>query len=127
LSEKTLNVLDIIEKNKSVIGIIILFIGFVVQYTKQESKVETNQEKFLENIERRITKVRGDFRQKEIIKIWTKKLPSLKEQSFYIANLKIKCSSGTYVRTIADSLGTKIDIPALAFSIKRTKVGKYSI
>ena len=50
-----------------------------------------------------------------------------KEEYFYIANLEIKCGTGTYVRGIANSLGEKIKIPALAYSIKRTKIGKYVI
>lgn len=50
MSEKQTTFLDIIEKHKSIIGIVILFIGFVVQYSKLESKVENNQEKFLENV-----------------------------------------------------------------------------
>ncbi len=82
---------------------------------------------FLENIERRIAKVKGDFRQKEILKIWRKKLKS--EQGLpllKIADFHIKCGSGTYVRGIANSLGEKIGIPALALSIKRTKIGKWS-
>lgn len=80
----------------------------------------------LSNIERRINKVRGDFRQKEILKIWRKNLKN-NRQPFYIADFKIKCTSGTYVRAIANSLGERINVPALAFSIKRTKIGKYSI
>jgi tRNA U55 pseudouridine synthase TruB len=50
-----------------------------------------------------------------------------KPQQFYIADFKINCGSGTYVRGIANSLGEKIGIPALAFSIKRTKLGKFFI
>ena len=97
------------------------------------NKIKTiNKNKLLENIEKRINKVKGDFRQKEILKIWRKKLsqgPSLrkKEEKLYIASFKIKCGSGTYVRGIADSLGKRINIPALAFSIKRTKVGRFEI
>lgn len=75
------------------------------------------------NIERRIKKVKGDFRQKEILKIWKKEI-KLKEQ-YFIASFKVKCSSGTYVRGIANSLGNKAQIPALAFSIKRTKIGNF--
>jgi tRNA pseudouridine55 synthase len=84
--------------------------------------------KLLENIEKRIQKVTGDFRQKEIIKIWQKNLnvqPSGLNK-YFIASFKIKCSSGTYVRGIANSLGEKIGIPALAYRIKRIKVGRYS-
>ncbi len=82
--------------------------------------------KLLENIEKRIKKVTGDFRQKEILKIWEKNLKNSKEV-FPVVSFKIKCGSGTYVRSIANSLGEKINIPALAFSIKRTKVGRYKI
>ena len=97
-----------------------------------------NNKKLFENIEHRIKKVNGpastregkptrggDFRQEEILKIWRKKLE--KENNFYIGSFKIKCSSGTYVRGIANSLGEKLNVPSLAFSIKRTKLGKYMI
>ncbi len=83
-------------------------------------------EKLLENIEKRIKKVEGDFRQKEIIKTWRKNL-SVQHRVLNIASFKIKCGSGTYVRGIANSLGEKIGIPALAFTIKRTRVGKYEV
>jgi len=96
---------------------------FIKQIRFLGLKKITNK-KLLENIERRVKKVKGDFRQKEILKIWQQQiqqgLPSLR-----IGEFKVKCSSGTYVRGIANSLGEKIDIPALAFSIKRTKVGKF--
>lgn len=84
-----------------------------------------SSKKLLINIEKRIKKVKGDFRQKEILTLWRKTLkqgPSL----LTVAGFKIKCSSGTYVRSIANSLGERIKIPALAFSIKRTKIGKWS-
>lgn len=83
-----------------------------------------NNAALLNNIEKRIKKVKGDFRQAEILKIWKKNL-SKKPGGFFIADFKIKCGSGTYVRGIVNSLGDKICIPALAFSIKRTKVGKH--
>ncbi len=82
--------------------------------------------KLLENIEKRIAKVQGDFRQKEIVKLWQKNLKN-KTSEYMRAGFKIKCGSGTYVRGIANSLGEKIGIPALAYSIKRTRVGKYKI
>ena len=82
-----------------------------------------NNKKLLENIEKRIKKVKGDFRQQEILKIWRNKLSE--ENNFYIGSFEIKCGSGTYVRGIANSLGEKIKIPSLAYSIKRTRVGKY--
>jgi tRNA pseudouridine55 synthase len=83
-----------------------------------------NKNLFL-NIKKRITKVEGDFRQKEILKLWEASLK--KTQYYYIADFKINCGSGTYVRAIANSLGEKMKIPALAFSIKRTKLGKFRV
>ncbi len=82
-------------------------------------------EKVRQKIIKRVGKVKGDFRQKEILSIWNKKIAN--DNTFFIASLTVKCSSGTYVRGIANSLGENINIPALAWSIKRTKVGKYMI
>jgi tRNA pseudouridine55 synthase len=85
-----------------------------------------NSDKLFINIEKRIKKVKGDFRQKEILKIWKNKLLNKKSSSlFYVADFKLECSSGTYVRQIANSLGGTIGIPALALYIKRTKVGRF--
>lgn len=78
----------------------------------------------LNNVEKRIGKVQGDFRQAETLKIWQNNL-ILNQESFFVGSFKIKCGSGTYVRGIANSLGGKVNIPALAYSIKRTKIGKY--
>ena len=82
-----------------------------------------NNKKLFQNIEKRIKKVKGDFRQDEILSTWKERLEE--EGKFFVGKFKIKCSSGTYVRGIANSLGNKMKIPALAFSIKRTKVGRY--
>jgi tRNA pseudouridine55 synthase len=81
----------------------------------------------LKNIEKRIKKVniKNDFRQKEILKIWRKILSRQGLDKIFVGSFRVKCSSGTYVRGIANSLGEKIGIPTLAFSIKRTKIGKW--
>ena len=100
-----------------------------IKKLKLEKIREIDNNKLFKNIEKRIKKVKGDFRQSEILKIWEKNL-SVKHSVFnkyFIGSFKIKCSSGTYVRGIANSLGKKMAIPALAFSIKRTKIGKYMI
>ena len=97
-----------------------------IKKLKLEKIIEKNNKKLFKNIEKRIKKVKGDFRQNEILKIWKEEL-SFQERQFYIANLKVRCSSGTYVRVIANTLGEKIGIGGLAFSIKRTKIGKYVI
>ncbi len=88
-----------------------------------------NNKKVLVNIEGRVGKVKGDFRQTEILKIWSKYLLGhrMSKSSFYVGSFEVKCSSGTYVRGIANTLGEMINIPSLAFSIKRKKVGKWSL
>jgi tRNA pseudouridine55 synthase len=78
----------------------------------------------LKNIQKRIPRVQGDFRQKEILSAWQKNLLKNKNK-FLVADFSIKCGSGTYVRGIAHDLGGKMGIPALAYSIKRTKIGKW--
>lgn len=78
----------------------------------------------LADIEKRIKKVKGDFRQKAILETWIKYLGTSTNR-YNIASFKIKCTTGTYVRSIANSLGAKMKIPALALSIKRTKIGKW--
>nr|MBP6883779.1 hypothetical protein [Candidatus Paceibacterota bacterium] len=90
------------------------------------NKIEViDAESLLKNIQNRVSRVQGDFRQNEILKVWEKKLVKNKNH-FFIANFHIKCESGTYVRAIAHDLGEKVGVPALAFSIKRTKIGKWS-
>lgn len=96
-----------------------------VKFLKFLKIKKITSKKLLENIERRIAKVSGDFRQKEILKIWEKNLYA-NDSSFYVASFKIKCGSGTYVRSIANDLGEKLGVPALALTIVRTKVGKWS-
>lgn len=81
-----------------------------------------NNKNLYKNIEKRIKKVKGDFRQDQILKLWKKSLMTKEKKFFIIATFETKCSSGTYVRNIANSLGERVNIPALAFSIKRTKI-----
>jgi tRNA pseudouridine(55) synthase len=74
-------------------------------------------EEVLKEIKRKISLVKGDFRQAEVIESWEKVMEGKKEQGFIIKKYKVRCSSGTYVRSIANDWG------GVAFSIKRTKVG----
>jgi tRNA pseudouridine55 synthase len=76
------------------------------------------------DIESRIAKVKGDFRQQEIINLWKENL-SGKNQEYQIIKIKVSCGSGTYMRSLAHNLGQKLAVPALAFSIKRERIGQY--
>ncbi len=80
---------------------------------------------FGESIKERISKVNGDFRQQETLKKWKDILENNPNISFPVLKLRISCGSGFYVRTFGSDLGKKIGIPALTYSIKRTRVGEY--
>lgn len=79
------------------------------------------------NILSSIDKVVGDFRQDEIIKDWNSFFERNKSDSLLVCKFKIACESGTYMRSFADKLGKLVDVPALALSIHRTKVGEYTL
>ncbi|MEK9182368.1 MAG: hypothetical protein AAB781_02125 [Patescibacteria group bacterium] len=89
-------------------------------------------QKLLKKIEQKINLVKGDFRQKEILKEWQEKmLPNLSDsknkEAFWTAKIKIKCSSGTYIRSIANYLGKKMKTGGAILSLTRTKVGEFEI
>lgn len=73
-------------------------------------------------IEKRIKKVKGDFRQDEILKTWNTELEKKKKDKFILLKFKVLCSSGTYVRVLADKIGEELGAPTLAFSIKRISI-----
>jgi tRNA pseudouridine55 synthase len=81
--------------------------------------------RLLSDTVKRIGKVDGDFRQKEILNTWRKKLAGKKSENFYLARFTLRSSSGTYVRAIAETMGELLGVPTLAYRIKRTKIGKF--
>jgi len=86
-----------------------------------------NEKDLLEEIERVIRLVKGDFRQERILHLWRDTLRVLYGMTFDIATVSIHCSSGTYVRSLAHELGEQLGVPALAMRIIRTRVGKYKL
>ncbi|MEI6042552.1 MAG: hypothetical protein WCQ00_03225 [bacterium] len=96
------------------------------------------------NVIKRIKKIKGDFRQNEIIQEWdkvsvnnsssntkknTKKHSGDSTQGieFPLIKIKVRCGSGSYMRTLAELIGEKLNVPALAYSIKRISIGEYKI
>ena len=82
-------------------------------------------ENLLNKIKKDISLVAGDFRQEEIINLWTDVLNDKKEEQYKTITLKVSCGGGVYVRGIAHDLGIALGMPALALDIVRTKVGEY--
>lgn len=75
----------------------------------------------------RIKNVSGDFRQEAIVNSWENAFSGNEDAEFLIASFTMRCSSGTYVRRIAERMGEKEGCKAIAWRIKRTSVGDYSL
>lgn len=85
-----------------------------------------SKEDLCKEIIRRIGLVRGDFRQKEILEKWQEVFENSKEGNYKIISCVCECSSGTYIRQLVADISQKVGIPMVTYSIKRTKVGKYT-
>ncbi|MEZ4210679.1 MAG: hypothetical protein R3B39_00030 [Candidatus Paceibacterota bacterium] len=81
---------------------------------------EISGEKLLSEIRERISLVKGDFRQEEVLESWKNILSQKEGENFLLARVSMSCSSGTYVRSLVNSLS----FPATTFSIKRTRIFK---
>ena len=76
---------------------------------------------------KQINLVQGDFRQEKIKEKWEEFFDNnqkpITDNQFLTAKFSILCSSGTYVRSLANELGEKLGTGAITIDIKRTKVG----
>lgn len=88
------------------------------------SKINSNE--VLKEINYKINLLNGDFRQKEIIETWNKILEKNNED-FIVADVTINCSSGTYIRSIANDLGKRMGTYAILLNLIRTRVDKFNI
>lgn len=80
-------------------------------------------EKLVNRIVENIKSVKGDFRQKEIIEKWENLNKTNRNKNLIKIKIKVSCSTGTYVRRLAQDLGEKLEAGAFALSITRTGVG----
>ena len=60
--------------------------------------------------------------QNETIDGWQKVFIESPDE-FVVVKIKLNVSSGFYARSFANTMGENIEIPALALSIARTKIG----
>lgn len=91
-----------------------------------ESAYKLKEAQLRAYIDDAIDRVQGDFRQDEVLRLWHQKLFADGERDYPCVSIHVSCSSGTYMRTIADRLGASLGVPALALHILRTKVGEYT-
>lgn len=76
-----------------------------------------------------ISRVKGDFRQEEILTEWRRRIfESAKENTkYFLGKFSAHVSSGTYIRSLVNDLGTTLGCGATTLSIRRTRVGDYKI
>lgn len=46
-------------------------------------------------------------------------------KDFYIADITVDCSKGTYIRQLAVDIGVKLGIPSMLVELERTRIGDY--
>ncbi len=74
-----------------------------------------------------IHNIDGNFRQEQITHSWDKVYKDYKGNEFNALTLEVSCSSGTYMRRLCSDLGEKLSCGALCLSIKRTRLGEYTL
>jgi tRNA U55 pseudouridine synthase TruB len=74
-----------------------------------------------------IGKVKGDFRQTQILTLWQKILTGYKDQKIFLARFSAHVSSGTYIRVLVNEMGKTLGVGATTLSIKRNRVGDYRV
>ena len=94
---------------------------------KLESIKKINATKLFKDAEKRIKKVKGDFRQAKILEIWEKFADKHKHQEFLKIRILVTCLSGVYIRRLASDIGEKLGTGGFALSITRTSVGNYTL
>ena len=72
---------------------------------------------------RRCSLVTGAFRQESIRARWIEALPALGGASLPVISLRVECSSGTFMRSLAFDLGAALGVPSFAWKIRRTAAG----
>ncbi|HVZ76324.1 MAG TPA: hypothetical protein VG934_03610 [Candidatus Paceibacterota bacterium] len=92
-----------------------------------EGMYKVSEPELLSYIEEGVGKVQGDFRQEEIMRLWKQHLKAKGKREFPAATVRVSCSSGTYMRSIAHAIGKELGVPALALHILRTQVGDYRV
>jgi tRNA pseudouridine55 synthase len=75
--------------------------------------------------EARVALVRGDFRQERIAARW--RALQTDGASLTSVTLTVDCGAGTYMRALASDLGAAVGAPAMAWRIRRTRVGDLTL
>lgn len=78
----------------------------------------------LTSIQQGVGRVKGDFRQEDILTAWGKVLT---HEQYQTCTIRFSVSSGTYIRSLVHELGKRLGGGACCIWIKRISVGKYTL
>ncbi len=70
--------------------------------------------------------VQGNFRQNMIWAKWEKTLEYFTDKNLPTLTIRVSCTSGTYMRALAQAVGVELNLPSLALKIKRLKIGSFT-
>lgn len=74
---------------------------------------------------RRGEKVEVPIKEMEIYEI--ELLDTFSYKNYFVVKARMKVKSGTYIRSIAEEIGSRLNIPATIKELRRTKVGEYNV
>jgi len=75
----------------------------------------------------RVARVHGDFRQAAVVLRWRAVTAANPSTRLGLATLHVRCSGGTYMRTLARDLGADLGVAAMAWRIRRTAAGDLTL
>lgn len=91
---------------------------------KHTGTCQLTRKEVLREVKKKLAHMRkGTFRKEDIIQDWESFGAESDHHPMWIMSFTVVCSSGTYMRALANDLGHAIGVPALAWSIHRTRVG----
>lgn len=123
IAEKQVNLEGIFENiNESIQQILNSFVGKTLQKPPMYSAIKVNGKKLYEYA-RKNEKVEVKSRQIEIYKMELIKL-DLKEN---VIKFKVRCSKGTYIRTLCEDIAEKLNTYGYMKELQRTEVGDFKI
>ena len=123
IAEKQVNLEEIFENiNESIQQILNSFVGKTLQKPPMYSAIKVNGKKLYEYARKNET-VEVKSRQIEIYKMELIKL-DLKEN---IIKFKVRCSKGTYIRTLCEDIAEKLNTYGYMKELQRTEVGDFKI
>lgn len=91
------------------------------------SRTEISKKDLMSDIEEKIRKVSGDFRQEEVLASWQEAMSKTVFDIFVVDTIEMSVSSGFYVRQFVSDMAQKVGASAVTFHIKRTKVGGFNL